>query len=269
MNTAPAAPNAPETPDDGSPKAAKLPLLTPSRSPAAPRFDAKFIEDHKLVERYLDQKLPLKGARDLENWCRSHPEYLAKLKLQERAQATLKLLEASGQPVDLREPGAPWWKSPYVLIGLAALALVSLLAFWTMVAKYSFARSELEDTKARMRQGSLVQPSVQTVQYIAPDRAPGIDRARLTVASAAPQLIDLHIDMSYTQKLYEFRVVVDKQDQGRVMILNNLLKDSNGELRLTFNTSGVSAGIYKVRIEALQQTRAEPLPDGWFTLEVN
>ena len=71
---------------------------------APPRFDRKFIEDHKLVERYLENKLPFKGARDLENWCRAHPEYLNELKLFERAQTSLKLLEASGQPLDLREP---------------------------------------------------------------------------------------------------------------------------------------------------------------------
>ena len=35
-------------------------------APASPRFDRKFIEDHKLVERYLENKLPFKGARDLE-----------------------------------------------------------------------------------------------------------------------------------------------------------------------------------------------------------
>ena len=58
---------------------------------APPRFDAKFIEDHKLIERYLENKLPLKGAVDLEKWCRAHPEYLDKLKLSERAQASLKL----------------------------------------------------------------------------------------------------------------------------------------------------------------------------------
>ena len=86
---------------------------------APPRFDRKFIEDHKLIERYLENKLPFKGARDLENWCRAHPEYLNELKLSERAQASLKLLEASGQPQDLREPEPPWWKAVYVLIGLA------------------------------------------------------------------------------------------------------------------------------------------------------
>ena len=35
-------------------------------APVSPRFDRKFIEDHKLVERYLENKLPFKGARDLE-----------------------------------------------------------------------------------------------------------------------------------------------------------------------------------------------------------
>jgi hypothetical protein len=232
-----------------------------------PRFDAKFIQDHKLLDRYLDGKLPPKGARELENWCRAHPDYLNNLKLSERAQATLKLLEASGQSMDLREPDAPWWKAPYVLIGLAAVTLASLLAFWTMAAKYHLARSELEDTKVRIRQGPLVQPTVQAIQHVAPDRAPGIDHARIAVSSAAPQLIDLYIDMSYTQKLNEFRMIVDKQDQGRALIINNLLKDSNNDLRLTFNTTGLSAGIYTVRIEALPP-RGDPIPDGWLILDV-
>jgi len=196
----------------------------------APRFDAKFIEDHQLVERYLEHKLPVKGARDLENWCRANPDYLNGLRLSERAQASLKLLEASGRPLDLSEPQPPWWKSPYVPIGLGALALVSLVAF-------------------------------------CPDRAPGIDKARISVNRSAPQLMDLHIDLSYT-KVMQFRMIVDKKDQGRALILNNLLKDSNGELRLTFNTTGLAAGIYSVRIEALPP-RGSPIPEGWVILEVH
>ena len=46
-------------------------------------------------------------------------------------------------------------------------------------------RSELEDAKVRMHQGSLVQPAVSSTQYVSPDRAPGIDHARIAVASAA------------------------------------------------------------------------------------
>jgi hypothetical protein len=232
-----------------------------------PRFDAKFIEEHQLIERYLENKLPVRGARDLENWCRAHPEYLNNLKLPERTQASLKLLEASGQSQDLGEPAAPWWRSPYLPIGLAALAFVCLLAFWALMSKYSLLRGELEDTKVRMSRGSLVQPAVSSELYVSPDRAPGIDHARILVGTSAPQLIDLHVDMSYTKKLMQFRVTVDKEGQGRALIMNNVLKDSNNEIRLTFNTTGIAAGLYRVRIEALPMS-GPPIPEGWLLLEV-
>jgi hypothetical protein len=239
---------------------------TPQTAP--PRFDRKFIEDHKLVERYLEGKLPFKGARDLENWCRLNPDYLNELKLSERAHTSLKLLEASGQQQDLGEPKPPWWKSVYVPIGLAVIAFLSLVAFWALMGKYVLLRGELADTRTAMTQGTLVQPATTSTVSVNPDRAPGIDRARVVVSRSAPQLIDLHIDLDYTQKLMQFRLFVDKQDQGRALVLNNLLKDSNGELRMTLNTTGLAGGIYNVRIEALP-ARGSPIPIGWLILEVH
>ena len=234
---------------------------------APPRFDRRFIEDHKLVERYLENKLPFKGARDLENWCRAHPEYLNELNLSERAQTSLKLLEASGQPVDLTEPQPPWWKTIHVLIGLGVVAALSLIAFWALLGKYVLLRGELEDTRTLMTQGSLVQPATSSELHVSPDRAPGIDHARIVVARAAPQLMDVHIDLGYTNKLMQFRLFVDKKDQGRALILNDLLKDSNGELRMTLNSTGLSVGIYNVRIEALPP-RGSSIPIGWLILDV-
>jgi hypothetical protein len=234
---------------------------------APPRFDRKFIEDHKLIERYLENKLPFKGARDLENWCRDHPDYLNELKLSERAQTSLKLLEASGQPQDLREPQPPWWKSVYVLIGLGVVAALSLIAFWALLGKYVLLRGELDDTRNLINQGPLVQPATSRDLRVSPDRAAGIDRARIVVTRAAPQLMDVHIDLGYTDKLVEFRLFVDKKDQGRALVLNNLLKDSNGELRMTLNSTGLAAGIYTVRIEALP-FRGSPVPIGWLILDV-
>ena len=236
----------------------------------APRFDRKFIEDHKLVERYFEGKLPFKGARDLENWCRAHPEYLAELKLAERTQASLKLLEASGKPVDLVEPDPPWWKSQYVLIGLIAIAVIAFGLFWLMLIKYELSQSRLEDERNRIEQGPLVQPTATRTVVIAPDRSPGLDRARISVSRAAPELIDLHIDVGYTNKLNQFDLIVDKKDQGRALIVDNILRDSNNELRLTLNSSGLSAGIYTARLEAMppKATQAERQPIGWLTLEV-
>ena len=79
--------------------------------------------------------------------------------------------------------------------------------------------------------------------------------------------MDVHIDLGYTQKHVQFRMFVDKKDQGRALVLNNLLKDSNGELRLTLNSTGLSAGTYTVRIEALPP-RGVPIAVGWLLLEV-
>ncbi len=137
------------------------------------RFDRKFIEDHKLVERYLDNKLPFKGARDLENWCRAHPDYLNELKLSERAHTSLKLLENSGQPQDLGEPRPPWWKTIYVPIGLGVIAFISLVAFWVMIGKYVSLRGQLEDTRTLLTQGSLVQPPTMRDIFVTPDRVAG------------------------------------------------------------------------------------------------
>ena len=57
--------------------ACSTPALTPAPgTPAAPRFDRKFIEEHRIFERYLDDQLPAKGARECEVWCRANPEFL-------------------------------------------------------------------------------------------------------------------------------------------------------------------------------------------------
>jgi hypothetical protein len=236
-------------------------------APVSPRFDRKFIEDHKLLERYLENKLPFKGARDLEMWCRANPSYLEELRLSERAHASLKLLEASGRPQDLGEPKAPWWQSIYLLIGLGVATFCSLAACWAIAGKFASLQSRLEDAKRVKDQGSLVQPAIETTKFIAPDHAPGIDHARIVLSRNAPQLMDVHIDLGYTQKLVQFRMFVDKKDQGRALVLNDLLKDSNGELRLTLNSTGLSSGIYTVRIEAVPP-RGVPIPIGWLLLEV-
>jgi hypothetical protein len=219
------------------------------------------------VERYLENKLPFKGARDLENWCRANPEYLEELKMSERAQSSLKLLEAAGSAPDLGEGKPAWWKSINVLFGLCALAFVSFVAFWFLFGKYELLKIQLEDTKTSLTQGSLVQPAVESAVRVSPDHSPGIDRARIVLSHNAPQLMDVHLDLAYTQKLNQFRIIVDKKDQGRAMILNYLLKDSNGELVMTLNSTGMALGIYTVRIEALP-FKGTPLPIGWLLIEV-
>ena len=232
----------------------------------APRFDRKFIEDHQLLERYLTSKLPLKGARDLENWCRANPQYLDELKIAERAQTSLKLLEAAGKPQDLGEPKEPWWKNLYFHIGLGVLAFVCLVAFLVLFGKYVLVRGELEDARAIAKNGALLPPADLATYTIDPDRVPGIDKARVTVSHTAPSMADLKIGLGFT-KLTQFKVTLDKKDQGRAMVINYLNKDSNGDLRFSFNTSGLSAGQYRMRIDGLP-FRGDPIGMAWMIIDV-
>lgn len=240
--------------------------LPPTPPEAAPqRFDRKFIEEHRLIERYLDGKLPFKGQRDLEHWCRSHPEYLAELNLSERTHASLKLLEASGSPQDLSEPKPPWWKSQYLLIGLGVVTFASLVAFWTLFGKYVLLRGALEDARTQLTQGTMSPPLSQRNLRISPDRTQGAGSARIALSRATPELIDLKLDMSYSQES-QFRVTIDKRDQARALVIGGLTKDSNGDLRIAFNSSGLGAGSYDVRIEATPP-RSAPLAQGWLVLD--
>ena len=242
--------------------------IEPAENPRseAPRIDRKFIEDHRLIDRYLEGKLPFKGARDLEDWCRAHPHYLSELRLAERTHASLRLLEAGGSPQDLREPPPPWWRTNYFLAGLAALAISSLIASWALAGKNALLRGELDDARSRVRLGSLQPPATQSMLRVTPDRAAAVGQARVAVNHDSPQMLDLRIDMSYSGQ-QQFRVTVDKRDQGRVMVIDNLLRDSNGDVKLAFNTSALSAGRYDVRIEALPLLGA-PIAAGWLTLDV-
>jgi hypothetical protein len=248
---------------------AQSPHAAPSLAtgPTPQRFDRKFIEDNRLIERYLTNKLPLKGAQELENWCRAHPEFLDELQLSERTHASLKLLEASGRPQDLGEPPLPWWRTPYLLMGLGGVTLLCIVGLGTLFGKYILLNGQLDSARALASQGSLVAPTTERIVRIAPDHAAGIDATHVAVSRAAKELLELRIDMNYSRE-NQFRIFVDKHDQGRVLVLDNLFKDSNGELKVSFNTSGLTPGRYDVRIEAIP-ARGLPIAEGWLLLDAS
>jgi hypothetical protein len=235
------------------------------KSAPPPQFDRQFIEEHQLVERYLESKLPYKGQRDLENWCQAHPEYLTELHLSERTHASLKLLEASGRPPDLGEPPTPWWKTPHALIVAGVLTLASLAVCSFLVGKVVLMRGALEDARMQLKEGALAAPATQRNLRVSPDRAAGINGAKVVVSRAMPELLHLHIDMSYSSEK-RFRVTIDKRGQARALVIGALAKDSNGDLGVAFNSAALSPGFYDVRIEALPLLGA-PIDAGWLTLD--
>ena len=104
------------------PRTAPAPRAVPS---APARMDRQFVEQHQIVERYLAGRLPPKGARDFEDFCRRHPELLTELGLDKQLQGALRLLEAGGRPMPWEEKPRRWWERPQALEALVSRILTA------------------------------------------------------------------------------------------------------------------------------------------------
>jgi hypothetical protein len=80
------------------------------------------------------------------------------------------------------------------------------------------------------------------------------------------ELVELLMNVSYA-RYNAFRLTIEKKNQGRGGTIHNLLRDSNGNLRLFINSSALRPGDYKIVIEGL--SRSEPVPIGWVTVRVS
>ena len=205
-------------------------------------MDRDFIARNQIVERYLSGKLPIKGATEFERFCSANPDVLDELGLPERVNAALRLLEAGGKPEPWREQPKQFWEKPYLAIALAAAALVLLIATAVL------ARSNSQKTilMASLAQQVAEQPldpatSTRTIRLLPSREGASSTPAVVVGGGGQTQLAELLLDMSRSP-YKAFRVTIDRIDQGRVEIINNLGKDSNGHLRIGLNTSALEIG---------------------------
>jgi hypothetical protein len=238
-------------------------------NPAAPGsrpFDRDFILRNQIVERYIGGRLPLKAAQEFERFCAEHPELLDELGLPERINVALRLLEAGGRALPWEERRTRWWAKLPIVIGTAALALV--LAITTLVSSSKLAGRD--HTVALLQQRILAQPldpvrSTRTVT-LKPDRTGPPKMSAVTLRGAAGEMADLKIDVSWSQ-FTAFRLTIDRVDQGRVAIVHNLLRDSNGDLHLELNSGALGPGEYQLTIEGLTW-RGDAVLEAWTAVSV-
>jgi hypothetical protein len=229
-------------------------------------MDRDFIARNQIVERYLSGKLPIKGATEFERFCTANPELLDELGLPERVNAALRLLEAGGKPEPWREEPRKFWEKPYLAIGLGAATFVLLIA----TAVLARSNSQKTVTIASLSQQVAEQPldpatTTRTIRLL-PSREGASTTPAVVIGGGQTQLAQLLLDM--TRSPYkEFRVTIDRIDQGRVAIINNLGKDSNGHLRIALNSSALGPGNYEFTIEGLTW-RGDPEPDSWVTIGI-
>lgn len=229
-------------------------------------MDRNFIDRNQIVERYLGGRLPLKGAQDFERYCREHPELLDEIGLTQRLTAALRLLEAGGRAPPWEVPAKPWWQKLPVLLGVAGLALVLAVTVAVLVGKIAARDRSITTLQHRVAARAL-DPALSTrTVTIAPSRSGPPSRSLATIGGGGTELADLKFDLSWTS-FNAFRVIIDRVGQGRVGIIYNALRDSNGVLHLGLNSSALGPGNYLLTIEGLTW-RGEPVPTAWATITI-
>jgi hypothetical protein len=229
-------------------------------------MDRDFIARNQIVERYLSGRLPLKGATDFERFCKDNPKVLDELGLPERINAGLRLLDASGRPEPWQEKASSFWAKPKFVLSLVGVTLL-LAAGLGVVASNSASKSQ---KIAKLQKQSMERPlepatSTRSIRLV-PSHEAASNTPAVIIGGGAAELIDFKIDE--TRSAYKtFRITIDRIDQGRVMVLHNLVKDSNGHLRVALNSSALGPGNYQLTIEGLSW-RGDPEPDSWVTIGI-
>jgi len=235
--------------------------------PASPTMDRDFVARNQIVERYLSGRLPIKSATDFERFCRDHPELLDEMGLPEKVNAGLRLLEAAGKPEPWQEAPRPAWQRPQVTLALAVAVAVLGMALGVVGGGSAGKSHKIADLQKQASERAL-DPATSTREIrVLPSRSGASNSPAIIIgAVGTTQLADMKIDESRSP-YHIFRVTIDRIDQGRVGIINNLGKDSNGHLRIALNTSALGPGNYLFTLEGLDW-RGAPQPDSWVTIGI-
>jgi hypothetical protein len=191
---------------------------------------------------------------------------LDELGLPERVNAGLRLLDASGKPEPWQEAKQPFWHKAQVTIGLAAAVIVLAGALWYSMNDGATKAQRITKLQSQAAERPL-DPATSTREIrLLPSREGGSNTPAITIGGGAAQLVDFKIDESRSPYKV-FRVTIDRIDQGRVAVISELGKDSNGHLRIALNSSALGPGNYQLTIEGLTW-RGEAEPDSWITIGI-
>jgi hypothetical protein len=243
---------------------ATAPAINTATAPVV--MDREFIDRNQIVERYYAGKLPVRGAADFERYCRYHPELLKEFQVRERVQAGLKLMEAGGVPLPWEIKAPRFWERLPVFIATAVAAAALGITALVLTSKLS----NEQRTTAALRKAIIERPleAVRSTRpvVILPARIAPTGTPALTINSNSGELVDLKVDVRWS-KYNQFHVSINRVDQGQVLRLGNVLRDSNGQLRIAFNASLLGPGNYQFAIEGLP-TVGPAVAQAWFTLAV-
>jgi len=183
-------------------------------------------------------------------------------------QVELPLPGPQGELPPVEAPTLPWWQRRASVAGLALLAFVMLL-----MTVYSEVAAHRAKTQARELDSAVtlltLRPATreQTLRIEPNPRSWSASPDSVIRWPEPPELLEMYFPVTYAGHS-SFAIYVDKVDHGRVMVAHRIRPDSNGDLRLSVNSSALGEGEFRIRLQGY--TRLGQLKDvGWARLVIN
>jgi hypothetical protein len=182
-------------------------------------------------------------------------------------QEDLPLPPPPGPPLPAPEIELAWWQKPATVATIALIGVLACVVATVAQVSSNRDRALAADFETRVKTMTLRAASGQRALRIAPNPRSWSAEPDATIAwPEPPELLDLYLPVGYAQ-FPTFAVTIDKVDQGRMMILQRVMPDSNREIRLSLNSSAFGRGEYRIRIEGYTW-RGERVDAGWVRLVV-
>jgi hypothetical protein len=142
---------------------------------------------------------------------------------------------------------SPWvekLKEHRVVAGMSAAIAVLAVALVWVAWRWGVAEDRLEMLEARAAEGFLQAPSSNRTVRV------DLRSPRLVAIGGGgfPERIDLLVN-ARTNQYARFRVSLVRDDGTLLVHADQMVRDSNNDLRLSFNTSMLPVGRYLVRVE--------------------
>ena len=260
-------------------------------------MDRKYIENEHIIDRYLSGDLTVREAREFEKYCLDHPDVLKSMPIPVRLKARL-----SRRPVSSSETGVfqaipsstthaaaevgeegfdaeeekESQRSSYsggsgsankaVVFGLGFALLAALGGLVAYGMHASSLAEELDKLKENARTVQMQAPGSVHTYRVEMSRVKPQQPTLAIGWLKPPQLLDVYVDVS-EGKYSQFMITLEKVNEGQLMVLRRIARDSNRELRFSLNSSAFGPGSYLFRFDGYNW-RGQTEQIGWIKIDL-
>ena len=182
-------------------------------------------------------------------------------------QVDLPLPDPPGAEEPATRPELQWWQRPVAVVALAGLAALLLMVAIASQFGVHRERAAALTLATQLKTATLRAPTRDRSLRVVPNPRSWSAAPDASIAwPEPPEMIELFMPVAYS-RYSVFAVTIDKTDQGRMMVLQRVAPDSNGDLRISLNSSAFGPGEYRLRLQGYTW-RGQRVDAGWVRLNV-